>query len=1781
MRVAREGGWLMTQSPPSSAGRAVARTDRGRRSSYSRVVEAATARGLRSRGGSREHEHWFSCPVHDERTPSLHVSWREGRQGGYVLLHCFGCHAPGEDLAAALGLRLADLFDEPLPERDQAWERGRSSARRKAAERRGHRGRLPALLPTAEPDQEPEHQWELVTRYPYADRQGTVVQYVVREECSAEGDRHKRFRQEYVGARGNVVKRRPEGFFPVLYRAPEVAAAIAAGESVWLLEGEKDADAAAVRGLAGTTNAMGATSFPDELVPDLEDADLALVLDRDEAGYARGVDLLRRLGPGARRIRVFLPKPTHEKADFTDHVNAGLGVEDLIPIEAAEVRIWHDLRLVRMAAGRVRQAMEQADAHTRLGASPKSALFVSAAEHSRLARRWAVEGQARFEALREQAHAIRSAVLQVGTEMAALALSVADDFLETSRAALRACHDRVGEAIPAMLRDPRGDVTVPLEVAEPAVVGSPLTRSAGRVRSHRFRLWNGAIVEWKIGRPEPEEEGYEASEDNYKMILELAVRVVAREFEDAEDESLPIDEIPTLGRAVAAGVRVREHRQLVAVRIRYPDPVTGEEMERRIPVDSWRDHSWLEGLPGGIDYDHRRSGKEVVERAVLAVSAGMVDQTAKRSTGWHEQPDGGWGYVHSRGVITAQGHRDEQVALDPGLDLYDLPDPVSDPQLLRGYFLGHSATLMERLPERVAAPVLGHAYRSVIGNHTCTVALVGQKATYKTSIAAKVMNHFGEAWGPKRYGSSMSGQGDTDNVVRMKLHHAKDTLYFMDDFAPTDNWGKAQRAMEDIARMVWNQQGRSRLERNAKSFKPGQRPRAAALMTSEVMPRPGSGADRLLPVPLTAGDVDRDQLFPLDHGDSRHARAALTASFLSWLARDYLSQRSRYGAVANNYAEQLSGEGFTDRESDVLGQMWSGWVAILDFLLDVAAISSSEREQMLGRVDEGLHAALAATDDPDQPRTAGGRVVELLRHALTQGLAHVDDHRNGDCPPWPLAGRLGWRRTLLDDGPQFGGKYRLDRLGIRAGYVCAEPESRDRGRVLMLETTALESILKVANNSQTDQLLIDRRTAQVALADLGVLITEKTRSGTVRYSLPCRIPVEKTDRRFVVLRLDDILPPDAGDADPPQAEDQEPPDGDGGDQGTAPPMKPGADSPAADDSQSGSGSPAPPASPGQKGEDVGKNFVFEPRPYTDRAGVQGWSELTPAAAPPTPCVICGVRCGMTISGVRIHTPCWEASTSADRAGQPAALTVSPATAESPGAGEVPHPEPQAPVPAWASTSSVTARRGRTEPDTTHGGAVVIDCDGVWTSTGEHLPLPAGGITSIAQLLNLGRHLQLGVRVRDGYVVDGQIWLGNTLAAQLGIDVDAITTAPTTQRDRLIHDATRAVPAVVEARAHGVFLGPRDGDSLGRWTRLSREGDANGIRLGIIAAMNPAQGEPRLLTGDPTSAQLARRIGLFTTALGFPFRHSAASTGLDLMMALRSPQDRHRIFEVLDPVPPAMMIVEEDLDWSRPPTAEEAQQQWCHGYDRGGSYLGGIAGLKLGLGAPVHHPEGTRFVKELPGYWRVPIPDQPSDWRHPALMDYTGARHGRTRWVSTPTLQLAIENDVDVEILEAYTWPTNSRVLDSWYARMRDARQHLDIPDDGDALTAREQVKEVYTKTIGMLGSHTFMKGKPGYRPDWRHLIQGKSNANLLRRVIGIGKATGRWPVAIKKDTLVYTSDDPNPVTAWPGGQDTYGRGLGKYKAEGSCPLADQLPFLAGGHYQGRDVLIGRAGQGVE
>ncbi len=147
---------------------------------------------------------------------------------------------------------------------------------------------------------------------------------MIRQECSCDGEPqlHKRFLQRYrQGRQWNWKK--PEGFTPVLYRARQLAAADA-DSWVWLTEGEKDADNAARQGLTATTNPQGASAFAPELAAGLAGRRVAIVVDRDRAGYQRGMALHSLLAGHATQIQVLLPAVTEHKADLTDHVTAGL-----------------------------------------------------------------------------------------------------------------------------------------------------------------------------------------------------------------------------------------------------------------------------------------------------------------------------------------------------------------------------------------------------------------------------------------------------------------------------------------------------------------------------------------------------------------------------------------------------------------------------------------------------------------------------------------------------------------------------------------------------------------------------------------------------------------------------------------------------------------------------------------------------------------------------------------------------------------------------------------------------------------------------------------------------------------------------------------------------------------------------------------------------------------------------------------------------------------------------------------------------------------------------------------------------------------------------------------------------------------------------------------------------------------------------------------------------------------------------------------------------------------
>ncbi len=1704
-----------------------------------------------------------TCPAHDDTEPSLHVTWKDrpGAGGGLTAVYCHGCKVSATELTNIIGLTEADLFDEPLQRRVTPGI-SKSAARRAAGRRRGRLGRLPDLI-AATPTAEHDHgSWVEVDRYRYTTAEGQPVQEVVRQECAdcaARGTHTKRFKQLFADGGGRLVTTAPEGFRRVLYRAPEVAEAIGR-TAIYLLEGEKDVATAEGLGLVATTNTQGGLAFPEELAAGLTGADVIVVLDRDPTGWARGVDLHAKLTAAGATVHLRLPAVNVPKADFTDHVNAGHEPGDLVEVHVDEVATWHALTAVLEKRKLFDQAIREA-----LARQDRADAGDEQAQNERYAKRWAMEAQIRHEALQHAVEHVDAAAIKTGTGWSVEALDLAGESLREASDEGYRCHRRVGLPIPPTLRllEP-----APAEVDTP--FGNQDSRASSEQRPHlrvnivtpevgwgtagasaaapMFRVLDGQIVQWSPGRGRGSE-----SEGEFKVLLSTVVRVTAREYLEAERDS-DVEAVELLGRADPERKPAASPRPLVAVRVEYPDPDTGEHMEIRVHADHWRDHSWLESLPGSPDYDHKRAGLDQLQRAILAISPDISDEILFRSTGWRETRDGRHEFIHRRGAITADGHRSTEVAFAGPLQRYDLPDPSRDPEVLRRAWLDGSATMLDRLPDRVGAPVLGQVYRSVLGHNEWVLTLVGPPGSYKTSVAAKAMQHFGERWDHTKPTSSMSGNGDTFNALRLKLHHAKDALYWMDDFAPTKSWLDAQKTLEESARLVHNQEERSRASRDGLTISDGTGPRASALCTSEVMPRPGSAADRMLVVPLARDEVDTDMLFPLDEALSRYWRALVMSSFISWLAADLTTRRQRYFTMAAEYADVLVRRaGETVRQAAAISHTWVGWVAVTDFLSGVGAITAEERDQTLRRVDAALHEAGRAAHNPDMPRTTGARVVELLAYALRQGIAHVDDVRDGQCPPWPLAGRLGWRETVLDvDSYGQAAKRRYERNGIRLGYVLHDPGPRERGRLLMCDSTQLEAVLKAASGTQAEKLEIDRNTACRALRDEGVLIADES-EGRARHTIHCRIYAENRSARMVALHLDKVIGDDQDDPDatePASGPDPEPGRDPSSDEAAIPGF---GDNPhpldeqhLAEDRDLGASHHESAGGSNQPDEEE-----YVSTEWADRDGTVAWTERPGGEA--LPCVVCGRPCSIVMSGHRIHPPCWAVTSAADRA-----ATAPAPPKELAGA----HHPPASPQP--VATAEFRS------------AAAVVDVDGIWLTNGEHLAMPGQGPQHIGDLVRLAEWLRLGTFVtkerKDGRRrrrAAGQIWVADGLARALGIDVDAITSASPQDIEKTTKAVTAGITAITAAAAEGFHLGG-GGDGLGRWTRVWMGHDRS-IWVVLVPALGTDARELPLVAGKPDNSTLARRIGLLADALSYPYHLSASTTGLDLMSDLRF-LDREHLFGARPSlVEPEEVNIEADLSWCRPPTAEEKEHTWVHAYDRSGSYLAGVSGLELGIGEPVHHANGREFDPKLPGYWLAEIPE-PGDWRMPHPLDPRGRFAGKVRWLTTPSVEFATQQGYELDIREAYTWPEHGRILDAWYERIRDARTALDT-DDQDAQLAREQLKQIYASTIGMLGSHIHLAGRPGYAPARRHMIIAKARTNILRRVVKIGEESGRWPVAVVTDTVLYTSSEADPVKAWPGGEQWLGRALGRYKVEGSAPLEEHLQWLTGGMYRGKDSIV--------
>jgi hypothetical protein len=225
----------------------------------------------------------YRCPAHDDKGKSLKVDYRDGE----VRLTCFSHNCGTQQVLDRLGLRRADLSDYGPA-----------------------RGGKPAGVFTYHD----ERGAEVLRRHNYVDPPDV---------------RFEVYRPD--GWTWDTPARGPH----VLYRLPEVLAALEADERVFVVDSERAADALRAAGVVATTAAYRKPGKPwkPEYVDRLHGGYVTIVARKNEAGRRDARLLLAMLRDGgAADVELVEPATAKKGADAADHLAAGFTLDQLAPL---------------------------------------------------------------------------------------------------------------------------------------------------------------------------------------------------------------------------------------------------------------------------------------------------------------------------------------------------------------------------------------------------------------------------------------------------------------------------------------------------------------------------------------------------------------------------------------------------------------------------------------------------------------------------------------------------------------------------------------------------------------------------------------------------------------------------------------------------------------------------------------------------------------------------------------------------------------------------------------------------------------------------------------------------------------------------------------------------------------------------------------------------------------------------------------------------------------------------------------------------------------------------------------------------------------------------------------------------------------------------------------------------------------------------------------------------------------------------------------------------------
>jgi hypothetical protein len=271
--------------------------------SFTTIIDALQAanKKVTNRGSGKA---MVQCPAHDDGRASLSVTHIDDK----TLLYCFAGCGTGQ-IVEAIGLSLLDLWDE------QTTFTGVESMT-------GYQLLINQISKESTPTTTPKVTTTPI-EYIYRDENGQPVGKKIR---LIDSDGKKTFRQQ----RFNNGDWLPglNGIDLPLYNLPLINALKGTTETLFIVEGEKDAETLMQLGEVATTMPNGAGSWNDRYTEQLQGiTNVYLIADNDEPGLKHAATVKDALETAGIGVRLLLPADGYK--DITDHINAGKTLTDL------------------------------------------------------------------------------------------------------------------------------------------------------------------------------------------------------------------------------------------------------------------------------------------------------------------------------------------------------------------------------------------------------------------------------------------------------------------------------------------------------------------------------------------------------------------------------------------------------------------------------------------------------------------------------------------------------------------------------------------------------------------------------------------------------------------------------------------------------------------------------------------------------------------------------------------------------------------------------------------------------------------------------------------------------------------------------------------------------------------------------------------------------------------------------------------------------------------------------------------------------------------------------------------------------------------------------------------------------------------------------------------------------------------------------------------------------------------------------------------------------------